>query len=469
MFQPRWTQFAFALATILACSGAARAGQSSVITLQSGHSLVVDVPNLRRIAVGDGKIAGVVSVGNSQVLISGKAPGETTVILWSGNIRRYVYDVNVTDPALDRLTSMLRAAIPNPNVTVVSTNTAILVRGTVEDGSRFEALSEILSRFEKLEGSTKYNIVNAVTVVHPLGGLQSAIDAIAPGGNVRIDADSTGNAIVSGKVADRVQAEAVLGLVRGLAGTYLAANGKIIDRLETEAVSQVQVKIRILEVDDTGLKQLGIRLQSGIPSPTGLLLGGPSFPIFEAARGVGQGFSIGAFYRTIVLAPTIDLMIQEGTAKSLAEPTLTTMPGKEATFLVGGEIPVPFSAGLGSISIDYKQFGVQLKMTPTILASGAIDTVVAPEVSSLDFADGVVVSGFSIPAIKTSRLSTEVVTKPGESIVMGGLIQHIETRVIQKIPLLGDLPIIGPLFRSTLYQRSNSDVVFVMTPEIVSK
>ena len=468
MYQPRWRPLAFALAAVLACTSVARAGPS-VITLQSGNSLVVRVPNLRRIAVGDGKIAGVVSVGSSQVLISGRAPGETTVILWSGPIEKYVYKVSVTDPVLDRLTTMLRAAIPDPNVSVVDTNTAILVRGTVEDGSRFEALSEMLSRFEKLETSQKYTIVNAVTIVHPFGGLQAKIDAMDPGGNVHIEADASGNAIVSGEVADRVQAEAILGLVRGLAGTYLGATGKIIDRLDTQSVSQVQVKVRILEVDLTGMKQLGIRLQSATPSSTGLVLGSPSFPVFEAARAVGQGFSIGAFYRTTVLAPTIDLMIQDGNARSLAEPTLMTMPGKEATFLVGGEIPVPLSSGLGTVSVEYKEFGVQLKMTPTILASGSVDTVIAPEVSSLDFTDGVVVSGFSIPAIKTSRLSTEVVTKPGESIVMGGLVQHIESRVIQKIPLLGDLPIIGRLFRSTLYQSSNSDVVFVMTPEIVTK
>jgi pilus assembly protein CpaC len=468
MYQRGWRPFVFALAAVLACSSAARAAGTSAISLQSGNSLVVQVPNLRRVAVGDGKIAGVVSVGNSQVLISGRAPGETTVILWSGAIE-HVYMVNVTDPVLDRLTAMIRAAISDPHVSVVNTNTAILVRGTVEDGARFEALSEMLSRFEKLETAHKYTIVNAVTVVHPWGGLQARIDAMDPGGNVRIEGDSSGNAIVSGEVADRVQAEAILGLVRGLAGTYLGASGKIIDRLDTQSVSQVQVKVRILEVDQTGLKQLGIRLQSGTPSSSGLVLGSPSFPIYETARGPGQGFSIGSFYRTIVLAPTIDLMIQDGDAKSLAEPTLTTMPGKEASFLVGGEIPVPLSAGLGAVSIEYKEFGVQLKMTPTILASGAVDTIIAPEVSSLDFADGVVVSGFSIPAIKTSRLSTEVVTKPGESIVMGGLVQHIESRVVQKIPLLGDLPIIGVLFRSTLYQSSNSDVVFVMTPEIVTK
>jgi Pilus formation protein N terminal region len=201
MYQPRWRPFAFALAAVLACTSMARAGPA-VITLQSGNSVVLQVPNLRRIAVGDGKIAGVVSVGNSQVLISGRVAGQTTVILWSGALDKYVYKVSVTDPVLDRLTTMLRAAISDPNVTVVDTNTAILVRGTVEDGSRFEALSDMLARFEKLETTQKYTIVNAVTVVHPWGDLQARIDAMDPGGNVRIEGDSSGDAIVSGQVSD---------------------------------------------------------------------------------------------------------------------------------------------------------------------------------------------------------------------------------------------------------------------------
>jgi pilus assembly protein CpaC len=161
--------------------------------------------------------------------------------------------------------------------------------------------------------------------------------------------------------------------------------------------------------------------------------------------------------------------MQEGHAKLLSSPNLLTQPGQEATFLVGGEIPIPVSNGLGTISISYKEFGVKLDVTPQILGNGAVEAKIAPEVSDLDFADGISLNGFVVPALKTSKLSTDVITQDGESIVMGGLLRRIEQKNIQKIPLLGDLPILGQLFRSTSYQKSDSDVVFVMTPTIVTK
>ncbi len=146
-----------------------------------------------------------------------------------------------------------------------------------------------------------------------------------------------------------------------------------------------------------------------------------------------------------------------------------TSPGAPADFLVGGQIPIPFATGLGQVSILYKDFGVKLDVTPTILGNGSVETKIAPEVSDLDFADAITVSGFVIPALKTSRLSTDIVTQPGESIIMGGMLRRMEQRTITKIPLLGDLPILGQLFRSTAYQSQQTDVVFVMTPEIITR
>ncbi|MHB8230101.1 MAG: type II and III secretion system protein family protein, partial [Vulcanimicrobiaceae bacterium] len=108
-------------------------------------------------------------------------------------------------------------------------------------------------------------------------------------------------------------------------------------------------------------------------------------------------------------------------------------------------------------------------VTPTLLGNGSVETKIAPEVSDLDFQDGVQISGFTIPALKESKLSTDVITQPGESIIMGGMLRHLQQRNIQKIPLLGDLPILGKLFRSTSYQDQRSDVVFVMTPEIITR
>ena len=146
-----------------------------------------------------------------------------------------------------------------------------------------------------------------------------------------------------------------------------------------------------------------------------------------------------------------------------------TTPGNEATFLVGGQIPIPFSTGLGQVSIVYKEFGVQLHVTPILLGNGAVQAQINPDVSDLDFQDGVTQNGFLVPALKESRLSTNIIAQPGESVVMGGMVRRVEQRTINKIPLLGDLPILGNLFRSVAYQHNQTDIVFIMTPEIITR
>jgi pilus assembly protein CpaC len=244
----------------------------------------------------------------------------------------------------------------------------------------------------------------------------------------------------------------------------------VIDRLESATVSQVDVKVYVLEVDDTALRNLGIDLQSATFNPDGTYtLGAAQFPLVEGLLPIGKALNIGGFFRTITLAPTLNLILTSGHAKLLSSPDLLTLPGHEATFLVGGQIPIPVAQGLGAVSITYKDFGVQLKVTPTLLADGAVETLITPVVSNLDFTDGVTLGGYVVPALKTSQLSTDVITKAGESIVLGGLLQRIEQRNINKIPFLGDLPILGPLFRSTSYQLQQSDVVFVMTPTILTR
>jgi pilus assembly protein CpaC len=437
----------------------------------SGHSTVLEAPGLQRVAVGDGRIASVVPVGSAQVVVSGKAPGRTSLIVWSAGGSR-TYEILVTEEALDSIANMLRASLSEPDVSVVDFDHAIVVRGTVEDGVRFVRLSEVLARFEKLETSQKYSVVNAVTVAHPLGDLQASLLRVLGQNDVKTDPDAKGNVIVSGHVHDRALAQWVLEQVRGLAGGYLLADGKVIDRLNVATISQIDVKVRVYEVDKTALDQLGVRLQAGNPDPSNpgsILLGPPSFPIIETAAGIGKALTVGAFFRTTRLAPTLDLLVTSGNAKLLSEPDLVTLPGMEATFLVGGEIPIPQSTGLGAVSVVYKEYGVRLRFTPQILGDGSVQTKLEPEVSDLDFQDGVSVNGFVIPALRTSRVSTSVVTGSGESIVLGGMLRRIEQRNVQKVPLLGDLPILGRLFRSTRYQTSETDVIFVMTPQILTR
>ena len=437
------------------------------LTVRAGHSLVIETPHLTRVGVGDKEIAGVFPIGNSEVVINGKATGQTTVFTWAGT-KHVTYEVTVVDKTLDDLVSTLATTIALPGVVVSHFDRSVVVKGTVANAEESLRVDDIMARFAKSAQASKYELVNAVTVTKPLRALQTDLGSMTGVSDVDVERDGKGNLIVSGRVGDRSVAEKVLARVRGHAGTTLAADGKIIDRLAIDTTTQVDVKVYILEVDRTAQSQLGLRLQSGIPdkqNPGFFALAPPNFPVLE--RPQSSGLNIGSFSRTTVLAPTLDLVLTTGHARILSAPDLVTMPGQLATFLVGGQIPIPFASGPQQIAIEYKEFGVQLKVLPTILANGNVETVISPEVSDLDFADGILLNGFSIPALKTSRISTDVVTRSGESIVMGGLMRRVEQRNVSKIPLLADIPILGQLFRSTSYQKSESDLVFIMTPQIL--
>jgi Flp pilus assembly secretin CpaC len=458
-----------ATAAVVAAPFASLADDPVQLALRTGESTVIKTPGLVRVAVGDGKIAGVVPVADREVVLNGKTAGRTSLFVWTSDGRR-TYEVTVRERGLATLHRLLQAAIGDGPVHVDELDRSVVLSGSVDTGEQLAQVNTVVARFQTLADTDKYTIVNAVTVTKPLGPLQNELAGSPATAGVRIDPDAKGNVIVSGQVVDRATAEHVLAKVRALAGPYLSSEGHVVDRLETTTVSQVDVKVYVLEIDETGLKQLGVSLQSATFQPNGTyLLGQPQFPAVEAPSGAGKGFTIGSFFRTITLAPTLNLILTSGHARILSSPNLVTLPGHQADFLVGGEIPIPVASGPQQLAIEYKEFGVKLKMTPAILGNGSIDTIVAPEVSNLDFTDGVQLNGFTIPALKVSKLSTDVITKDGESIVLGGLLSRMEQRNVNKIPLLGDLPILGKLFRSTSYQNQQTDVVFVMTPTIITR
>lgn len=460
---------AVAAAALALSPAPASAETVQLLSIQSGHSVLLQTPGLSRVAVGDGRIAGVVPVGTTQLVVNGKEPGHTTVFVWESG-RRATYEITVSEQQVDDLAQMMRSSITQPGVQVVSFGRSVVVRGSVPDGAQFQSLSDILGRFDKFATASKYTIVNAVTIAHPLGGLQHDVVSLPGAEGIRVDPDGKGNVIVSGHVHDAATAQAILERARGLAGPYLAADGKLIDRITTATTTQIDVKLYVLEVDKTAQGDLGLELQSAsFNHGGGYTLGGPSFPVVESPGGNGGGLKIGAFFRSITLAPTLNLLMSEGHARLLSAPDVVTTPGNLATFLVGGEVPIPFSTGLGQVSIDYKKFGVQLNVTPTLLGNGSVEAKIQPEVSDLDFQDGIKENGFLIPAIKESSMSTDIITAPGESIVMGGMVRHVESRLIQKIPILSSIPILGQLFQSTSYQNNQSDVVFVMTPEVITR
>jgi Flp pilus assembly secretin CpaC len=444
----------------------------NLLSVQSGHSVLLSARGLTRVAVGDGRIAGVVPVGTTQVVVNGKAPGHTTIFIWA-NGQRETYEVTVTEQQLDDVAQMLRSSILEPNVEVISFDHSIVVRGTVADGAQFQQIDEILTRFDPIVKDQKGILVNAVTISQNLADMQRAIANLPGASDIRVDPDGKGDVIVSGNAKDAVTAQAILDRARGLAGPYLASNGQLIDRLNSLTSSQIDIKVYVLEVDKTAQSNLGVQLQAATPT-TGQAVpafGPPSIPFIESpsSPGSGLGFTLQPFYRAITLAPTLNLLIEEGHARVLSSPDLVTTPGSKATFLVGGQIPVVTVGAFGTVNVLYKDYGVMLNVTPNVLGNGAVEAKIAPTISNLDYANAVIVSGISIPALTVSQLSTDVITRPGESILMGGLVRRLEQRTIYKIPLLSEIPILGKLFTSTAYQHNESDVVFVMTPEIITR
>ena len=167
----------------------------------------------------------------------------------------------------------------------------------------------------------------------------------------------------------------------------------------------------------------------------------------------------------------MDALKQEGLLKVLAEPTLITMSGRKANFLAGGEYPIPVpqsgAGGFVTITIDYKPYGVALNFTPTVLDGNKINMQVAPEVSELDFSKAVTISGYIVPAVTTRRVSTVIELGDGQSFAIAGLLANNTREVINKFPLLGDIPILGVLFRSTEFQKNETELIIIVTPHLV--
>jgi pilus assembly protein CpaC len=210
---------------------------------------------------------------------------------------------------------------------------------------------------------------------------------------------------------------------------------------------------------------------SGLPitaptSPTNI-------PAGEVAAGVLSngspfGFMLG---RMLTGATTIDVMInaleQKGVARTLAEPNLVALSGDTASFLAGGEFPIPVPSGLGTVSIEYKRYGVGLAFTPTVLRDGVINLKIEPEVSQLDTSHPVQVAGISVPPLIVRRASTTVELRDGQSFMLAGLLLNVSTTAQEQVPWVGDLPVLGALFRSASYQKNETDLAIIVTPRIV--
>lgn len=384
---------------------------SEQLNLSEGTGTLVRLPApMTDVFVADPKVADVEVRSANQLYIFGKASGTTTVYA-TGHGGRVVYaaDVQVGNN-ISSLDQMLHLAMPDAAIEATPMNNLVLLTGTVASPEDIEEAQHL------------------------------------------------------------VQA-------------YVGKDTEVVARLRTAVPLQVNLRVRIAEVNRSLLKQIGVNLLGatrgsfkvgvaqgqGIyvppPSSTGGTTNSPSPQVLRNAigttlSGVGRLFGLN-------LLSALDLAETDGLVTTLAEPNLTALSGETASFLAGGEFPIPVSSGLGAVTIEYKQYGVSLAFTPIVLADGRISMRVRPEVSELSDAGAVTLNGFTVPALTTRRAETTVELGSGQSFMLAGLLQNSNNNSIEKAPFLGDLPILGALFRSTKYQRQETELVIIVTPYLV--
>jgi len=275
--------------------------------------------------------------------------------------------------------------------------------------------------------------------------------------------------LLTGTVASPQDVEEAQRLVQA----YVGGGTQVVSRIRSATPLQVTLKVKIAEVSRSLVKSIGVNLfsqdstggfQFGISQGSGTT-GTSPFTVSGIAGGTTLGAAGKLFGLDII--STLDLSEADGLVTILAEPNLTALSGETASFLAGGEFPIPISQALGSVTIEYKQYGVGLAFTPIVLADGRISMRVRPEVSELSNEGSIRLNGFDVPALTTRRAETTVELGSGQSFMIAGLLRNSNTNSIDKAPFLGDLPILGALFRSTKYRRAETELVIVVTPYLV--
>jgi pilus assembly protein CpaC len=408
-------------ATIVAPVAAPLAAQSVAATPDvvqvptgQGRMVTLDAP-MSDLFVANDAVADVQVRSPTQIYLFGKAPGQTTVYA-TNKAGRVVYSATIrVGNNITSVAEMLAVTMPDAQITATAMNGVMLLTGTVQ---------------------------------HP--------DDVAE--------------------AER------------LVKAYVGDQTQVLSRLRTATPLQVNLQVRFAEVQRSFIKNIGVNLTSadstggfqfGISqgnnifsqyNPGGLLAPGTSGPtgstiLNRPSTGsalYGAGRLLG-----LDLLGSLDLGERNGQVTTLANPNLTAMSGETSSFLAGGEIPIPVSQGLGAVAVEYKQYGVSLAYTPTVLSDGRISLRVRPEVSQLSSAGAVTLQGTQIPALTTRRAETTVELGSGQSLMIGGLLQNQHDNAVTKTPGLGDVPILGSLFRSNAFQRNETELVIIVTPYLV--
>lgn len=299
------------------------------------------------------------------------------------------------------------------------------------------------------------NVVVGANIDH----LNSSLKTLFPAANVRASMVNQ-SLMLSGQVSRAGDADQI----RRLALQYIDDEAKLFDRTALTSPNQVTLRVRVAEVSREITKQLGVnwdftKTLGGLT--LGLVTGNPAAALIPNAASLAHSGSLN-------FEAVVDALDEQGMISILAEPNLTAVSGEEASFLAGGEFPILVPTGNGDVTVEFKEYGVQLKFTPTVLDANRINLRVNPEVSQLSSSGAVEISGYQIPSLTTRRTDTVVELGSGQSLAIAGFLQRDSEHDINKFPGLGDVPVLGALFRSDAFQRKETELVIMVTAYIVN-
>ena len=372
------------------------------LTVTVGKSLIIDSPlNIQRISVANGDLVEAVAVNPKEVLLNGKGPGETSLIVWQQNGNRLVYDLTVrmSPLKLEAVRQQIARDYPDSDVDVTFDNDTAFVRGAVKD-------------------------------------------VIA---------------------ADRIAA-------------MVATLGKSVNLLRVDVPpveTQILLKVRFANVDRNASTDLGVNLASSALNQDTSITTGQSNGIKVDQNGtfsLSDALNVFLFRKDLNLGATIKALESKQLLETLAEPNVMAINGKPASFVSGGEFPYPMvqgGASVGTVTISFREYGIRINFLPVITPRGTIRLQVAPEVSALDYANAVIFEGFTIPALSTRKIQTEVELENGQSFVIAGLLDNTMTETLSRIPGLANIPLLGKLFQSRTRSKKNTELLVIVTPEVV--
>jgi len=438
---------------------------SRTIRLVVGGGQVIAINGLIRVAVGDPAMLDTVPVSNRELLVSGRSPGHTTMYIWEGTARLLAYAVDVvpSENPLAALERLLRSLLPGAAVTVTEVpagRNSTAVRAAARTNGTESPNSPAYGTLPP-PGSTTGMIP---PIAPPIGVSsipnmpESAADLprppVVPSEPQRVASEGP-TLILSGTVETQMDFEKAERIAQAFAPV-------VVNLLNIHRPVQLKLRVEVVELSRSVLNSLGITWGGAqlVPGAPPSLNGG----VYNLQLITAPGFGINGLD---VLLAQIQALSQHGLARLLAEPTLVVLAGQQASLLLGGQVPIPIAGPYGSVTVDYKDFGVILTARPDYQDDGRVFMHIAPEVSTLDFTNAIKVSGFTLPALQVRRVETQISMLPAQTLVLGGLFQRQDSDVIQKIPLIGDLPIIGPLFRSRTFQHQESDLIIFITPMLV--